>query len=417
MAPREAAPETGRAVLRPRRRPMRARVPSAAAESSATTASGARATTVKAANVPRLVVPPGAWSRIDVACAAPSASSRVACSQAATPPGWEKTIGTNQTATAATPAATVNRRSRQRRVEAATAMHASSANDWMIDGRKPARIPRATTAATPWQAAGTSPPGEDQQRCAGQEVEGVGGNDRPAEPCERRGGDHHSCRQADPPPAQVAARDHGESGSGRGRQRGQEDQRVDHPGTRGLVDEAADGDVEPVPGRLGEPVGHVEVADGRGVLGRVPVGRAPCSRGQPGDQGGRAHQPRGDAVDHESVRSGTPGGGMASLSHDPILCRHGGPWASERYAAAGHGRGGRVEDHGSGYRAVAPAPGYGPARRIGGGVQFRPSRADTHSTGESRVAGVPRPVGASGDRGCRANDHEPENVHGDEGGP
>ena len=126
-----------------------ARIPRAAAESRATAARGARATTVKAANVPRLVVPPGAWSRMDVACAAPSASSRVACSQAAAPPGWERAIGTNHTPTATAPATTVSSRSRRRRTDPATAMHASSAKDWMIDGRKPARSPRTTTAASP----------------------------------------------------------------------------------------------------------------------------------------------------------------------------------------------------------------------------------------------------------------------------
>lgn len=154
MALREGPLEAGRegARSRPDRPgPWRpARAPSAAPESRATTTSGARATTVKAANVPRLVVPPGVWSRMDVACAAPSASSRVACSQAAAPPGWERAIGTNHTATATAPAATVSRRSRQRRIDPATAMHASSANDSMIDGRKPARNPRTTTAATPW---------------------------------------------------------------------------------------------------------------------------------------------------------------------------------------------------------------------------------------------------------------------------
>ena len=64
------------------------------------------------------------------------------------------------------------------------------------------------------------------------------------------------------------------------------------PSPVAVCTEAAGHHVEPVTGRLGLPVGHVEMADGRGVLGRVPVGRAVGRRGQPKDQRGHSDEAR-----------------------------------------------------------------------------------------------------------------------------
>lgn len=109
---------------------------------------------MKPAKVPRLVAPATAWSSTDVDRAAPVASIRVARSQALKPPGWLSDMGTSQTPMDAAPATTVTPSRRHCRVEATTGMTASTANDWIIDCRNPARSPRATTAATPCQLPG-----------------------------------------------------------------------------------------------------------------------------------------------------------------------------------------------------------------------------------------------------------------------
>ena len=109
---------------------------------------------VKAANTPRLLAAWGAWSRMDVVRAAPTDSARVAWSQAPNPPGCWATIGTNQTATPAAPAATVARARCQVRVETTTGTSTRRANASTIDWRNPASSPSAANAATPCQLPG-----------------------------------------------------------------------------------------------------------------------------------------------------------------------------------------------------------------------------------------------------------------------
>ncbi len=103
-----------------------------------------------AAKNPRFTWASGAWSRMDVARAAPEASERVARVHAVSPPGCRAIMGTNHTATAATPATTVVTARATVRVAATTATSASSANASAVDCRKPVRMPSVTTAHSPW---------------------------------------------------------------------------------------------------------------------------------------------------------------------------------------------------------------------------------------------------------------------------
>ena len=77
---------------------------------------------------------PAAWSNTEVISAAPLASVRVAWSQVGNPPGWDSTMGTNHTATAAAPASTVTPSRLQRLVDPSTARSAritkARLSDW-----------------------------------------------------------------------------------------------------------------------------------------------------------------------------------------------------------------------------------------------------------------------------------------------
>ena len=69
----------------------------------------------------------------------------------------------------------------------------------------------------PVPAAGTGPPGQDDEQRAAHHVEGVGGDDRATEPGERAGGHDQARRQPDPSSAEVPAGHQGEPGCrGRG---------------------------------------------------------------------------------------------------------------------------------------------------------------------------------------------------------
>ena len=96
-------------------------------------------------------------------------------------------------------------------------------------------------------------------------------------------------------------------------------------------------DVQPVPGRLGQSVGHVVVAGREDVLGRVPVGRA-ARRGQ------QPEYERDDA-DRDGSDPRTPARSVESAASPVDSTR------SACFVGAGHEHGGVVEGHGSGYRA------------------------------------------------------------------
>ena len=199
-------------------------------------------------------------------------------------------------------------------------------------------------------AARSGAPGQNDEKRARHHVERVGGDGGAAEPSEGTGGDHQSGRHAHPRSAQVPAGHHGQAGGDGRCQGGHDDQAVDGAEAGGGVHQTAGHHEEPVTGRLGLPVGHVEMADRRGVLGRVPVGRAVGRRGQPKDQRGHSNEARsGQPVVRLSRpssldpgrggwrRRGRPGG----YGHDPGRCRHD-----------------RV--HGSGYRGQGRRQGYTP---------------------------------------------------------
>ncbi len=141
--------------------------------------------------------------------------------------------------------------------------------------------------------------------------------------------------------------------------------------------------VQPVAGRLGLAVGDVVVADGRRVLGRVPVG-GPAGRGQQSeDQGG---DPGEDG--HGRRARGARATKTCRVDWPFRVLRRGGPSRRRRGHAVGRRRrqhrsawrpGRGVEDHDSGYRAE-PTAAPGDARRVGGrrvGAESAGTRAVT----------------------------------------